>query len=289
MTPDKPPVMNQFLTDSQYLAERLSRGRPPRLSVRIVMMNLAEVPGRIAQVLSDVATAAGDQMQTAFKQHTANMKNESHAVATQLTFAEINKLSPHKQVELILQAKHATIVSEAVMQQHRIAPIVQAALIEHCKDHTTSMRTLAARPDATLDTLSALMTSKDQRTRVYVAAGIGSLMKIDEPDVATAAKKAAVFEALVENYESDYSPYMVPVCRSAQQLERMFDKTSKVTGMIQPFVDNPYTSDTTLTEISISPTIRIGQFQVAENASQMLEARLQIRESNYSYSDMDPR
>ena len=178
MTPSKHPEP-RFESESAFLSERLSQDRPPRLAVRVVL-DLAQAPGQIAQKLSEAAAGVGDQMWTAFKQHVANLADESHAIATKLTFAEIGRVPPVMQAELIREGKSATIVSEAAVRQRRIAPEVQAALIEHCKSHTASMQMLAARPDATLDTLAALVESGDQRTRLNVAANIGQRMRISE-------------------------------------------------------------------------------------------------------------
>ena len=49
MTPDKQPKA-RFPTENEFLTERLSQERPPRLAVRVVM-NLAQAPGNIAQAL----------------------------------------------------------------------------------------------------------------------------------------------------------------------------------------------------------------------------------------------
>lgn len=283
MTQDKQPKA-RFPTENEFLNERLAQEQPPRLAVRVVM-NLAQTPGNIAQRLSEAAAAVGEQMQAAFKRHVANMADESQAIATKLTFAEINRVSPVQQAAMIREGKDATIVSEAAARQRRCAPEVQAALVEHCKDHTASMQMLAGRPDATLDTLAALADSKDQRTRLYVAAGIGSRMKIEEPNAAVAHKKAAIFDDLIKGYESDYAPYLVPVCRSSEQLSEMFDKTSKALGMIEVFVENPYTPDSVLIEIASSPTMQLVQHDVARSAREILQSRADLRESS---DDMAP-
>lgn len=289
MTPSKHPEP-RFEPESAFLSERLSQDRPSRLAVRVVL-DLAQAPGQIAQKLSEAAASVGNQMWTAFKQHVANLSDESHAIATKLTFAEIGKVPPAMQAELIREGKDATIVSEAAVRQRRMAPEVQAALIEHCKDHTASMQMLAARPDATLDTLAALAESNDQRTRLNVAANIGPRMRISEHTLTT--EKAAIFGALIMNYESDFAPYLVPVCRSSEQLGRMFDKTSKALGMVEAFVENPYTPDRVLIEIASSPTLQLVQRDVAKSAKEILQVRADLRESDVresssAYDDMAP-
>ena len=289
MTPSKHPEP-RFESESAFLSERLSQDRPPRLAVRVVL-DLAQAPRQIAQKLSEAAAGVGDQMWTAFKQHVANLADESHAIATKLTFAEIGRVPPVMQAELIREGKSATIVSEAAVRQRRIAPEVQAALIEHCKSHTASMQMLAARPDATLDTLAALVESGDQRTRLNVAANIGQRMRISEQTLTS--EKAAIFDALIVNYESDFAPYLVPVCRSSEQLGKMFDKTSKALGMVEAFVDNPYTPDRVLIEIASSPTLQLMQRDVAKSAKDVLQVRADLRESDVRessspYDDMAP-
>lgn len=289
MTPSKHPEL-RFESESAFLSERLSQDRLPRLAVRVVM-DLAQAPGQIAQKLSEATANVGDQMRTAFKQHVANLADESHAIATKLAFAEIGKIPPAMQAELIREGKGATIVSEAAVRQRRMAPEVQAALVKHCKDHTASMQLLAARPDATLDTLATLAESNDQRTRLNVAANIGPRMRISEQILTT--EKAAIFDALIVNYESDFAPYLVPVCRSSEQLGRMFDKTSKALGMIEAFVENPYTPDRVLIEIASSPTLQLVQRDVAKSAKEVLQVRADLRESDLRessspYDDMAP-
>lgn len=285
MTPDKQPDA-RFTTATDFLSQRLAQEqeRPARLAVRTVL-NLAQAPGNIAQMLSEAAAAVGERMQAAFKRHVANMTDESQAIATQLTFAEINRVPPTKQAEMIRDGKDATVVSEAAVRQRRCAPEVQAALVEHCKDHSASMRILAGRPDATLDTLAALTDSKDWRTQMYVAEGIGGRMKIEEANAAVAHKKAAIFDDLIKGYKSDYAPYLVPVCRSSEQISEMFDKTSKTLGMIEVFVENPYTPDSVLIEIASSPTMQLVRHDVARSAREILQNRAELRESS---DDMAP-
>src|SRR3990167_8118315 len=275
MTPSKHPEP-RLESESAFLSERLSQDRPPRLAVRMVL-DLAQAPGQIVQKLSEAAAGVGDQMWIAFKQHVANLADESHAIATKLTFAEIGKMPPTMQAELIHEGKGATIVSEAAVRQRRMAPEVQAALIEHCKDHTASMQMLAE--------------SSDQRTRLNVAANIGPRMRISEQILTS--EKAAIFDALIANYESDYAPYLVPVCRSSDQLGMMFDRTSKAFGMVEAFVENPYTPDRVLIEIASSPTLRLVQHDIAKDAKEALQVRADlresvVRESSSPYDDMAP-
>ena len=86
----------------------------------------------------------------------ANMTDESQAIAT----AEINRMSPVQQAEMIREGKNATIVSEAAARQRRCAPTTRRA----CESWPVG------------------------QMRLYVAAG-GSRMKIEEPNATVAHKK----------------------------------------------------------------------------------------------------
>lgn len=281
----KLPVVARFESENDFLSRQLNQDRPARLAVRVVL-NLAQVQGNLVEKLTEAATAVGQTMQVAFKRHIANMADASQALATQLIYAEINRVSPAQQAELVKQGRDAPIVSEATLRQRRIAPEVQAALIEHCSGHTSTLQALAARPDATLDTLSALAISNDQRTRLNVAASLGGHMRLDEPGLAT--KKAAIFSALMVGYESDFAPYLVPVCQSSEQLREMFDKTSKALGVVEAFVENPYTPDSVLVDIASSPTMHLVQHGAAKRARDLLQARADLRESSSYSDDMAP-
>ena len=281
----KLPVVARFESENDFLSRQLNQDRPARLAVRVVL-NLAQVQGNLVEKLTEAATAVGQTMQVAFKRHIANMADASQALATQLIYAEINRVSPAQQAELVKQGRDAPIVSEATLRQRRIAPEVQAALIEHCSSHTSTLQALAARPDATLDTLAALAVSNDQRTRLNVAASLAGHMRLDEPGLAT--KKAAIFSALMVGYESDFAPYLVPVCQSSEQLREMFDKTSKALGVVEAFVENPYTPDSVLVDIASSPTMHLVQHGAAKRARDLLQARADLRESSSYSDDMAP-
>ena len=68
----------------------------------------------------------------------------------------------------------------------------------------------------------------------------------------------------------------------------MFDKTSKALGMIEAFVENPYTPDSVLIEIASSPTMQLVQHDVARSAREILQVRADLREPSSTYDDMAP-
>lgn len=285
MTLDKQPSP-RFESEQEFLGSRLAHEQAPRLAVRVAL-DFTQAPANIAQKLREAAASVGQRMQAAFKAHIANISDEAQALATQLTFAEINKVPPTLQASMVYQGRDAPVVAEAAIRQRRIAPEVQAALVEHCQHHASAMQTLALRPDATLDTLDVLASSDDRRTRFNVAMNIGPRMKIDEH--AQEDKKAAIFNALIAHYESDFAPYLVPVCQDSEQLREMYDKTSKALGMLSDFVDNPYTPDSVLVDIASSPTMQVVQHDAAMRAKEMLLVRADRREAeSHSYDDMAP-
>jgi hypothetical protein len=104
-----------------------------------------------------------------------------------------------------------------------------------------------------------------------------------DPDVNDA--KQAIYNNLLNLYESDFAPYIVSVCRDDTQLERLYSQTAKLPHMIRPFVDNPFTPDRVLLDISTLIKLRMmpGGSAVADDAKQHLEKRLTAG------SDADPQ
>lgn len=199
----------RFKRESEFLAEKLAQPSTARLAVRETL-DLGAT-SNIAQKLVETATSLEQKLQAAFKQHLASLSDESQRIAVELHFAEINRLPASDQAAMVAKGAQASLVSEAAVRQRNCHPEVQAALLAHCKDHLGSMQMLAARPDATLETLAALATSPDPKTRLNVASNIGSRMKISNtPEVET--QKNTVFDALIQGYVSDYAPHLVPVC-----------------------------------------------------------------------------
>lgn len=285
MSPEKLPMVARFESEHEFLSRTLNQERAARLAVR-VDLNLAQAPGSIAERLLEAAAGVGERLQVAFKRHVANLADESQALATQLNYAEINRVPAARQAELVKEGRDAPVVAEAALRQRRMAPEVQAALVEHCSEQSSVMQTLAARADATLDTLASLAESKDQRTRLNVAATLAGRMRIDEPGLDS--KKAAIFNALMAGYESDFAPYLVPVCQSSDQLREMFDRTSKALGVMEAFVDNPNTPESVLVDIASSPTMHLVQHGAAKRAKGLLQARAELRESSSYSDDMAP-
>lgn len=251
------------------LAEKPGQPSTPRLAVRTTL-DLGQI-SNIAQKLVETATSLGQKLKAAFRQHLASLSDESQRLAAEL----------HSQ---------ASLVSEAAVRQRNCHPEVQTALLAHCKDHLGSMQMLAARPDATLETLAALASSPDPKTRLNVASNIGNRMKIcNTPEVE--APKNTVFDALIQGYVSDYAPHLVPVCKSPQQLSEMFGKTSKTLGALEVFVENPCTPDNVLLEMASSQAIHLVQHDVARQAKQILQKRTELREvqeASSTFDDMAP-
>ena len=281
MMPDKNKP--EFLSNQAYLREQLAQHRPARLAVRVAL-DFAQDPDNIAQKLIGFGAEVGRKMKAAFERGLANISERSEAIATALTFAEINRLPPTEQAAMVVEGRDATIVAEAAVRQRRVAPEVQAALVANCGIHTRAMELLASRADATVETLAALTDSHSQRVRLKVAENIGARMRVNEPSRTQA--KQAVFDRLVDDFVSDYAPYLVPVCRDPDQLASMYAKTGKTLGVVDVFVDNPHSPDSVLVDISTSPKMHVVQNNAARKAKEMLLVRAAHHES--TANDMAP-
>lgn len=260
----------RFLSKQELLAETLPKQLPARLAVR-VSLDLAKNPAQIATRLRELGAEVAGKMRVAFDTHVANMAEESQQLAMKLTFAESNKVPPPVQALMVRMGRDASIVAEAAVRQRRLAPVVQEALVSECRQHTAAMRELAGRPDATVETLGALASSQDKATRVKVAGNLGARMRVQEPLLSDA--KQAVFDGMVAHYESDFSPYLVPVCRDSEQLQAMYERTSKTLGVIDVFVDNPHTPESVLVDIAASAKMHVIQREAAQKARDALLVR----------------
>ncbi|AYK20531.1 hypothetical protein [Aeromonas veronii] len=100
------------------------------------------------------------------------------------------------------------------------------------------MRALAVNMGARPAVLAPLVEHPDSDVRLAVAAHIGNRMKIEE--IALNSEKQNVFDAIVECYEGRFAPFLVPVCRDADQIQQMFDHTTMTPGNARLFIDNPY-------------------------------------------------
>lgn len=267
----------------EYLQRRfaessLQRSSFQRWAPRIVVESADGVLG--------LAKRAADRLRSVLDSHIEGLSDESQRTAAQLTFAELNKTPPAAQAKLVEQGAKAAVVAEAAAHQRRVPVEVQTALVEHCIGHTTAMRYLASRADADYSALAVLADSKDERTRINVAANVGPRMRIIEP--ARADEKQAIFDSLVARFESDYAPHLVPVCTDAVQLKNMYSALSKTLGTADVFVDNPHTPESVLLDIAASPTMHIVQHDASRRARELLQARAQRQEPIFENNDLAP-
>ena len=267
----------QLLSDQEFLAQRLRAEPSKRLAVRIAVDAVNGLRG--------IAARAAERLRQAFESHVANLSEESQEIATRLSYAELLRMPAAEQAKLVKQGAAATTVAEAAARQRRVPAEVQAALVEHCKQHTNAMRHLAARSDATIETLDALAGSSDGPTRAGVVKNMGSRMRMIEPMLAD--QKQAVFDRLVSSFQSDDAPYLVPVCRDPNQLAEMYTKTSKTLGTLDVFVDNPDSPDTLLLDIVASPRMHVVQQEASRRAKEVLHHRAQ-RQETIDSNDLAP-
>ena len=259
---DKP----KFLSQEEFLNEQFAKSnRTQRLAVK------ASVPwgaGAVLDVLNDFADSLHIKLEKVIEQSAADLSDHSRLTAVRLLHAEINKTPPQEQVKLLLEAPKSTLVVNAVLQQRRIAPELQKAVVEHCTDHVVALRTLATRADATIEALHSLSHSDDRPTRVAVAANLGQKMRLVEPGLQEA--KQAVFDSLLGAYDPAYGQHLVPVCSDPDALQAMFNKTPKLLGNFEVFVENPCVPDELLIRITAATSAHVTQRDVVKRAEQLL-------------------
>lgn len=286
MAPDSGFTGPRFESEQEFVQERQAAGvpRPARLAVCVAVEPGVD-PALAGLCIADAVAAAGENLQAAFERHVSGLPGTAEALAARLRFAEVNKVPALLQAQMVRDGRQASIVADAAASQRRVAPEVQAALVEHCRQHVFSMQQLAAREDATVDVLQTLACSPDPRTRLNVAAGIAARMRIGEAYLAD--KMEAVLQALIADCDSSYAPYLVPVCKNVDQLRAMYEKASVSPEQADVFVDNPYTPDSVLLDIASSARMQSAPHDVARRARQVLQIRVDQRESS-ACNDMAP-
>lgn len=181
------------------------------------------------------------------------------ALAAQGYSADVNRLAAPLRVQMVCDSQGASIVADVAASQPRLAPEVRVAPVGHCLPHVLSGQQLAAR--------------------------LASLMRMQAPCLAN--KKAAILPALIEDYDSSYAPYLVSVCKDVDQLREMHDKMSDRLKGVAFFVENPYAPDSMLLGIASSPGVQAARHDVARRAREMLQLRVDLRESS-TYNDVAP-
>lgn len=272
----KPP---KFQRAQEFLVERVRLG-PILKRVGLVLKAQLE-PGATKEVfernavrLRDHVHRVAEHTHSAFRSHLADFSDNTERLAMEFFFAQSNKLTASEQVELFLEGKHSSTVALAAARQKNVPLELQQSLVEHGYQHADAMCSLATNPKTHPRTLLPLAGHPNRNVRVAVAAHIGPRMRVEEKQLDE--DKMFVLNALIENYQDWYAPYIIPVCKDPDQLERMFEQTALTPANAHLFAENPYASDGILLSVVSSNSIGLlpGGQQVKEQVRSLVTSRL---------------
>lgn len=262
-----------FLKAQEFLEERLRLG-PAIKRVGVVINASLELSADVGQRLGTVIKSAKELVDAAFERNLAEFSDVAQKSTIEFFYAESRRTPANKQVEMLVASKNASSVAMAAAQQRHVPEQVQFALVEHCAQHTSVMRTLAANPATRPAVLQGLVEHPDRDVRQIVAAHIGARMKVIEPQFTN--EKQELYNSIAHAYEENYAQHLVPVCRDPDQLRSMFDKTPITPKNARLFLDNPYISDDVLMDISDSSLLRVmpGFGEVMDDINAIFQTRL---------------
>lgn len=194
-----------------------------------------------------------DRITDALDKRFANHLDENHQRADMLYLATTMNLSAEEQIEIIEAGRHADIVLFAAAQQPEVPVPVQHKLLELAFDNEVVMKTLARNPRTDYDVFRALAHSPSGLVKENAAATLGGLMPIEETDPSRREAKEGAFQAFLDNYDTRFSPYLVPVCRDEATLGKLYfdhpDRSSYMEATLDAFVQNPNTPAQVLLDI----------------------------------------
>lgn len=265
-----------FTQATEFLAHQLQSGNNFRrvgIVVRASLDNVVDATKR----LDDLVQTAWDKLDAAMDRKLADFTDENQRNAMRLSYAGSLRVPVAEQLHMLDVGRHAESVTSAAAKQTPCPVEVQRFLAKECSGHRMTMVALAQKHDADIQALELLASHPDRDVRLTLAANLGGRMRLSEPQLTES--KLAVYNALLNHYESDFAPHLVPVCRDEDQLAQMYAQTSKTPSNGRLFVDNPYTPDQVLLDISTSMPLRMmpGGSAVASEAKQQVEKRLSVR------------
>jgi hypothetical protein len=265
-----------FIRATDFLTQQLQAGENVR-RVGIVMKASLDNLVDASKQLDDLAKSAWDRLDTAMNRQLAEFSDSNQRNAVRLTYAGSLRLPVDEQLRMLESGRHAESVTLAAAKQKPCPFEVQSFLVHECHDHKAAMLALAQDNATDLRTMVLLASHPEHQVRLSVAANIGGRMRVSEPRLMDA--KEAVYNTLLRHYESEFAPHLVPVCRDENQLAQMYALTNKTASYGRLFVENPFTPDQVLVDISTSLPLRLkpGGATVASDAKQQVEKRLVTR------------
>jgi len=226
------------------------------------------------QRLGELAASAFDRVEEALAKKLAEFNDADQQLTIRFYYAECRHIPATEQVTMLIAGKNSASVAEAAARQRNVPEALQFALVQHCQQHPEAMRALALNANTRPAALAPLVEHTNADVRLAVATHIGRRMLIRENELD--GEKRVVFDAIIEVYEGSFAPLLVPVCKDAGQIRSMFDQTMMTPSNARLFVDNPYTPDGVLLDISNSPTPRLmpGGSEVLRDLKKLLGNRL---------------
>ncbi len=228
-----------------------------------------------AHWLQGAVRQVGARTYQAFRSHLADFSDDTQRITMEFFFAQSNRLTGQEQVALFLEGAESASVAYAAARQRQVPAELQAALIEHAQWCPDAMRALAENLGTIPKTLAPLAAHPSREVRMAVAAHIGPRMRVLEPENIQADKQV-VFDTLVDRYEDSFAPYIIPVCRDPEQLQKMFERSTMTPENAHLFTDNPYASNDILLSVVESNAIGLlpGGRGVKERARALVSNRL---------------
>jgi|GEM_PF-6536795 len=270
-----------FTTAAEYLAEQLQAGSVRRVGIvaRVALGNVVDVTQR----LDDMFQGAWDRLDAAMERMLADFSDENQRSTVEFSYVGSRRIPVERQLDMLEVGRNSTAVTAAAASQSDVPAEVQRYLVRECYDHKMAMAALARNRNADFAAIEPLAAHPDQDIRLALASNIGPQMRLSAENGYTA--KQAVYNSLLNHYVGDFAPYLVPVCKDGEQLERMYTQTMRTPGNARLFVDNPFSPDHVLLDISTLGSLRMipGGSAVAQDAKQQLEKRLLVE------SDAGPR
>lgn len=261
-----------FTKATEFLAEQLQSGSSFRRVGVVLRASLDNVVDGTSR-LDNLVQTAWDKLDAALEHKFADFSDDNQRIALRFSLASSLRLSERDQLEMLDKGRNSLSVTSAAAKQRQIPVEVQRFLAIECSSHKASMAALAQNCEIDIQTLEILASNPDREVRIVVAANLAGRMRLDEPNMVES--KLAVYNALLNHYESALAEYLVPVCRDEDQLAQMYSLTDKTPSNLRVFVDNPYVSGHLLQDISTSVRLRFmqGGSEVVNNAMQQVDKR----------------
>lgn len=268
-----------FTKATEFLADQLQSGKGLRRVGVAMRASLGDLVDATKQ-LDDLAQSAWDKLDAAMDRRLADFSDQNQRNAVRLSYAGSMRIPVVEQLQMLDAGRHSEAVTAAAASQTVVPVPVQRFLANECSSHRSAMIALAQNLSADLQTLEVLASNPDRDVRRSVAVHIGGRMRVNESHLTE--NKGAVYNAILNHYESEFAPSLVPVCRNEDQLAQMYSQTTKTPGNGRLFVENPYTPDQVLLDISASIPLRLmqGGSAVASDARQQIEKRLSARNND---------